>query len=878
MQSHGFRTLVGLRAGVASILAMLVLGLAPPPAQAQSVPAVEFLTVWRPPAGGPERVKRHKAFVNQPKLLDVDGDPALGLDNDAELVATLFLTYDTGGYDLKLQIDRQAGAVGKVPVWVEVIGELPTSPGTFTAFGYDAREGDAPLKFSAVPTIVSDQPDPPARRTLSLSLTVSQTPAPYNVGGSLALTGEVFRDAGERREEALRADVRFASPLPAQATLSANDVQEGGAQGQPLVTDRALAVRTNQPTVAQGKACILGAGASYAVAVSNTACDADRGAVTVVDATVDKLPAHAVESLAIRLRDDGSGRKTASYTASAEIDEVRLARTDRLDGSQLRQDEVRLFGLPTSGAIDLWESDDDNSRYRRMNVEAAQPIGAVEARILTRGQLPALPDTLASFDSYAYIIDDLDTEAVLARLEGVKQATFLLDRALSEGEPGQVLAFVFEAALKPGTLKILSTSETRELELTTSQLPHHVRIAGLPQAGAWEYSASEPVESLDLRAVDPEGIFDRATHVDVHVEGLPTKLGLAYPAELREDLRLWATDGPIGQLEFRAASSQADTESLPAGADGVLLRDLPERFLLHGRVTGLRKVEIDDWERTSEDGHTITKGKQFLLDATGRRRFEVDVAKEEPSLVPFLRNRREYLTATIDALQPETRVRLVQSEPVHGSLEDEADRKVLRVEYTAAGAADKLQFETNFGSRLRLQGDLAPLPSRVEFCKSPGRLCLEEGRETDAAVDKGSLLLDASDYTTVNLLDCKEADTAECGRPKDFLFIDELNIKHISYWLSRGGVTEQPKLYVNTATSSDPDLTVFEDKNAIGGGYVLSPDVELVLPEGLWARDRLVRFLRPDDLGEIYCPPGTYFEYDIDDVNWEPDVTDLVCS
>lgn len=533
--------------------------------------------------------------------------------------------------------------------------------------------------------------------------------------------------------------------------------------------------------------------------------DRSGSGATTVDATIADLP----NSVTIQIV-EVNGTSALRYSASDPIASVTANLVETQGSTLVSKAELALANLPTQ--VDLDQPSADSVELR-----ANAPVGVIDVAFARGGE----PRRLAA-PAYAYIFDDGTLDSVVVRALGVQHVRADLADGMS-----------LDATVQSGPFRVLFEEGARRIDGLIADLPSQFSLDYVPSTGSMSYTGSAAIGLLTVDATDPAGVLGRATDVDLRVEGIPTTLSLTF-AQGGDNVTLDAGGQQIGLIELQA--TDGPIASLPESQDGLIVRDSPSQYLLFARIHGLRKATA-----------STAANPDIFLDATGNRVFQVDI--EEGG---------EYTRATLDRLQPNTRVRI---EAITGGS---------RMTYTAAAPTNSLTFETNSGSRDYLTASLVPLPDSVVLCSANGTGCNGSG-----AANSGSARFTASQHTTVNMFECtKPATGCTPSNATESTRITNLLVRVLGFDanVNSGGVSG--RVFIDT------------DNHALSGqinrrmeGTVDRLDINL--PVGFKAQDRtvnwnLVNIFNPiQRSGSITCPGGTAFDVRV--LGITVDVDGLIC-
>jgi hypothetical protein len=294
--------------------------------------------------------------------------------------------------------------------------------------------------------------------------------------------------------------------------------------------------------------------------------------------------------------------------------------------------QLRAVGFPT-GLIGRFDADTET-------LTASLPDGALdlfELRVWTPGATVELPTGLQGVQ----VQDFTDTYAAFARLTGLSHAT------VSWGADRQVVDVAHDA----GPFDLLIDT----FDPDTGAPPRQIfgRLRDLPAVARFEYAperqrACEPAElepcvhpmavvyrgddeirSMDVRVRGAEEVFGRAHDVHLLASDVPTELdlvvdsaaaratGAAPGASADFSLRLDACS-----LSCQPSGGSSDGNAPEDPDDGILLRDLEDRYLALLKITGLRHLDLG-W------------GDEYSVDVTkAPGRFRIDAQRDLVHVVP----------------------------------------------------------------------------------------------------------------------------------------------------------------------------------------------------------------------------------------------------
>lgn len=473
-----------------------------------------------------------------PSTVDVDENISTGTGGKD---ITVQMTIDAGRATLR--VTTLPGAPANMPLKVEAIlpdprGGLPLpllgepDDGLRVAFGYDARTATAPQAYDATLAIAG------AGRVTSFSLDL-HTALP---GPTLGVIAEIYEEGpGGERLDPIRGRVDY-TPVPAAAhfgVLSSSDIGPGIGAGQASI-DLASDVPTTATIVLE---------------------DIQGDDQTRASAVVDKVP--NTMSLILTVVEE-TGQQTFSYRASARVERIVLDIVTSSDNEIVSDAYLELRDMALSAT--LVQDAPDHATF-----QSESPIGVVRAGFATGGQVRFLDEP-----AYLHAFKDGALDSLSFQILGLSAAE------VGSGDP-----FVIGATMAPGPFHVSLIDGPAVTDAWFRDLPGTVRLAGSPTAGTINYTASGPVDTVTIDAIDPAGLAGRATELHLLLRDLPTAIDLDY-GEDNETVSLDAKGATLGLIEVSLTDGASD--ALPGSVDGVLVRDLNDRYVVFARVNGLRKV------------------------------------------------------------------------------------------------------------------------------------------------------------------------------------------------------------------------------------------------------------------------------------------------
>ncbi|MBW3577686.1 MAG: hypothetical protein KY462_08110 [Actinobacteria bacterium] len=545
------------------------------------------------------------------------------------------------------------------------------------------------------------------------------------------------------------------------------------------------------------------------------------------DITLDRFPGAAtIEASASRL----------NYTASAPVQKARvdLARDrDRL--------VVNLTGLPTRVTL------------RRTGPTGAMldagRIGEVDAVFTAGGPIAAPPSVLTA-------------DHLAVRKEGAKTAARVRLRGVTKADVGWGDPVRVSVTRDPGTFVVAGIVDGLTIDATVADLPATANLSFSPTGRSVAYSGSAPIAELRASLHRAAPLFERVTAAKLLVRQLPTSVNLTLGPS-GSSLVLDANGATIGLVE--ALFTSGPDERLASSTDGVLVRDLADRYVVFARVTGLKRFAYSD-TRTTVGRTTIPLLGSFLvidhvkeatLRTTGGRPLRVDVVKTAPNEP----DGSEFALLTMSSMPSEVTPRSTRRIYKHEDTGAEWDSGINRLGYKASSTAGQLKFDTDSGSRHLLTLSLTPVPRTLDVCTdSAGNAC--ERRLSPA--DKGTTSLVASETTRLQVHDCDRLVNGSCW--VDFSSVDLTFRKFVV------GVDQRDdgfRMFLDT----DGNATHGRIRKLVGGTVEYDLRFPNVSP-AMWAQDRdsIVScgaiYCSGTNTGSMHCPPGTAFDINTHHWRW----------
>lgn len=719
---------------------------------------------YRDPAGNIVETSQETPLL-VPSLLDVDHDLGTGVAG-LDILVHVQLGPGTATVRAIQLLPVEAPALqppDPMPLRLEVILSDPR-PGSplRLGLGYDALADTAPVTFEAAFGVAG------AGRGSTFSLDL----ATVRPGASIGVTAELFEPgpAGERLNPK-RGRLDF-SPVPGSAHLALVTSAEPGTEA--LRADFAL----DAPSL-----------------TTLTLQDIEGTDESALTATVDRMP----NALSVALARDATGRQSADYSASAPVDHLSLLLAESAGGTVLREAALDVEDMPRRASFVQ-----DTPTHATFQSEA--PIGRIDVGLSSGGPIRRLPDA----NAYLYSDDVGGARSFALRLFGLEAFE------MSTADP-----VLFDATLGAGPMHVVQRRGAASLDAWIRDVPHQIRVSFSQSAGTLTYNGSAVVGEITLDMADPAGISGRADELHLVLRDLPTSLELSL-SSTGGSVSLDAHGQTLGSIEVLLTSGP--DQRLDPSVDGILLRDLADRYVVFGRITGLRRA-------------VVAQGPppDVLIETTGGRIFRLDLETLKGTKI-------EYVRATLDRLVPSVRIQLVET------------TRSQELIYTASAPTAGIVLDTNSGDRWNLNASIAPLPASFRFCASSDATCTGS-----SSARAGAFSFTASEHTTVSLFDCVRPLNATCtraGSPTDFTRVD-LRLRHLQADADFSDLGFSGRLFMNT-TSGGVRHTMngsLLSQSGSGGGF------EANFPPGFWADNRRTDWtlfgLIRTKTGAVNCPPGT---------------------
>jgi hypothetical protein len=490
-----------------------------------------------------------------PALLNVP--TPLNVDNDplAELVGTIrILSLD----ELTVSINRLPFVTERIPASVEAIVADPSGgglPRDFIAYGYDTKGSNAPGQW----------------RTDLILRDVFGNPNPVRVGinfvghnfyGPVAVIGELFdRTPSGHRTDRMRGRLRFA-PVPTGVLIDL-------ALGDPRIE--------------------VDIQSTIATRVDALASLAEGDDEKRLEATINRLPRRTHVTY-----DEPNGLPRVDYDANAGIDAVDAKYTDRQGAPDFvtveQSVEFNVRQVPQG-----FTAQQTSAAGGKLETRGG-PIGSIDGAIGIGGP----PITETEGGHYLKLVQDVGYDSIAFRLLGLEFAQF------DGGVP-----ITLDATLQPGPFRA---------NINTIDLDGHAEIRNLPHNIGLLIDANDPrviydgngatIDEMSVELDSAPPLFGRVHRLEASVDDLPSPVQL--DIEQQNGGVQFTSDNPIGKVVALATSGPG--EELPAGQQGIIFRDQEEKFLIFGRLFGLREVSFEPDPLAAKI--RVGAGMPFTADAT----------------------------------------------------------------------------------------------------------------------------------------------------------------------------------------------------------------------------------------------------------------------
>ncbi len=293
--------------------------------------------------------------------------------------------------------------------------------------------------------------------------------------------------------------------------------------------------------------------------------------------TIADLPA----SVGLRI---GPGASTIDYDGGgASIGRIAFDATSRRPlFASARRVSGTIDGLP-SGRVVLLR---DRSRLTRFAFTASRPIGQID--VTATDGTAGVPAPADGRDRVVYR-DEPGRYAVAVRVSGLRRVAF----AAPHGPKGRIVASIGRSSARPLDVDVRTVVAPKQgplvLRGALAGLPSDLTFGLNTSSGVHAtYAASSPLRSLHLVASGPP-LPPRLRRVALDARDVPERLDLRLSPG--SNAVAFTASRPIGRLGVIATDGCGEAPApFRDGADGLYFRDLPSRYAVRARLTGLRRA------------------------------------------------------------------------------------------------------------------------------------------------------------------------------------------------------------------------------------------------------------------------------------------------
>lgn len=319
-------------------------------------------------------------------------------------------------------------------------------------------------------------------------------------------------------------------------------------------------------------------------------------------------------------------------------------------------------------------------------------------------------------------------------------------------------------------------------------------------------NSSGEIGHVDLDMNLPAGIVGRATQGHIALDQVPPSVQVTITPDM-SGVTFDAHGATVGGIE--AQFSDGSTDTLPAGTDGILFENLADRYVIFGRITGLRSAAV------AVQGTKINAD----IDITGGQVLTAIIKNQATAADPVLTT-----TATFDHLIP----------AMHLSVDTAGG--MIQAQYSASSATNSLTVDSDAFGADAVHLSLAPIPQNLSVCFSGTNACVPQLNP-----DVTSVSMRASEETTLNA---------------SFGAVKAENVKVT--WLDAGfKIDPAPAGWAYFDTDGLP----------LSGHITDGANIDIVAPVGFSSRARSIHFwltyflfipiVHMDRSGSVVCPAGT---------------------
>jgi hypothetical protein len=529
------------------------------------------------------------------------------------------------------------------------------------------------------------------------------------------------------------------------------------------------------------------------------------------------------------------------------------------------------------------------------SLTADSAIGVIEAGVATGGPVQLLTDP-----AYLHAVKTDLVSSVAARILGLRSFFAAL------GDPVQVTSTV-----APGPFRARLAQSGRTVEATIKDLPATTTVSFSPTAGVIEYQGSAEIGTIDAEVTSDTPLVGKADHAHVIVTGLPRQLRLDFgprgpaPAPTPSAVsirRICVPDettecpdpippGPDpgeppppggfpnlsrdGNVVIDANGATVDavdvllntrpflpSRPLAADEDGVVFEDLSDRFVLSGRITGLRKVvvRVRTEDRRNFDRFLGTKAHAELhtdaaLTEVRKARVELHTSQAGGGV--------DDVVATLSDLPADVTVDLSSTE-----IAQPPNPKGTQLNYYASGTIGTVSVDAKLAALPNpFHATVTEVPSRFTVCHATDGQC-HDGDEL-VLRDRGSFLFDASSVATLDAFLCLAPATGACdttGEATSFVLVEGLTLQRIGFEFNLGSFTPENPLLAAFDTNSTPvkGRVVYSEQDRLRVDLSFPGDVTVAYT----GPNIIGRFTGPlqaqDFVLKAFNPPGLLDVVDLD--------------
>jgi hypothetical protein len=290
---------------------------------------------------------------------------------------------------------------------------------------------------------------------------------------------------------------------------------------------------------------------------------------TRIEARIDKLPRQVL----VAVEETGADQRRVDYDALSGI--------ERLDVKFTQREDAPLFeSITTTAELNVRDvphglTVEQRGAQRAKLVTRGGPIGSIDGAFAKGGA----PIRETEPGHYVKVVADEGFTSAAFRLLELERAEFIGTNPV-----------LLDAVLEAGPFRADIRTPELDLNAEIRDVPHNLRLQIDTEMPRLIYDGNGAgIEEISVAADKPDPFFGRVTHIEGSIRDIPPVLQL----DLRQtgEKVEFIADNPIGAIELLASSGPG--EQLPAGEQGVILRDLPDRFVIFGRIFGLRTVSLD---------------------------------------------------------------------------------------------------------------------------------------------------------------------------------------------------------------------------------------------------------------------------------------------